>query len=94
MHAMSDVQWVDLHNRYMTDWPAVAILGAHAWRQAAEVAQRDSALASNLQCNSWSINGICWHLDAVGVRPDLMTMEWAMAQEGTAPPVPYFVARS
>lgn len=88
-----DVQWAEIYGRHLTNWEAVAMLGAMAWRQAAEAAQRDRALASNLQSNQWSISGICYHLDSIGIRPDLMTMQWAMAQEGAAPPIRPFAWR-
>ena len=90
MSLRTDIRWSDLFGRYSSDWAAVVMLGAMAWRQAAEVAQTNSALASNLQCNQWSIDGICTHLDWHGIRPDEITMQWAMAQEGAAPPVPFF----
>lgn len=89
----SDVRWHEMFDRYMTDWPALAQLAAMAWRQASDVAQTDQAMASNLQCNQWSISGICGYLDSHGVRPDEMTLRWAVERDGGAPPVPFFVAR-
>jgi hypothetical protein len=84
-------RWADIFGHHASDWRVLVELAAMAWRQAAIAAQTDAALASNLQCNSWSISGICYHLDSIGIWPDRITMEWAMSTDGAPPPVPFFV---
>lgn len=86
----SDIRWGEIFNRVMTDWSAQVELAAMGWRQAAIAARSDQALASNLQCNSHTIAGICEYLDYAGIRPDDITMQWALSLEGDAPPVPWF----
>lgn len=92
---MTVPKWSDMTSIYLADWPAMAELAAMAWRQAAIEAARDAALASNLNCNSWSISAICFHLDGCGIAPDHVTMQWAMNKEEALPPVSdgYFRAR-